>query len=97
MAGRPKKIVESTETVNSEVVSPEVATETTKAPQKVLGGYTDQQILPIENVGVCIIDFFYDGNGNFINGSNTFIPGVKIIETTNEDGSILKTIVHINA
>ncbi len=92
MAGRPKKIVESTEIVNSEV-----ATETTKAPQKVLGGYTDQQILPIENVGVCIIDFFYDGNGNFVNGSNTFIPGVKVIETTNEDGSILKNIVHINA
>lgn len=91
MAGRPKKIVESTEIVNSEV-----ANETTNAPQKVLG-FTDQRILPIQNVGVCIIDFFYDGNGNFINGSNTFIPGVKVIETTNEDGSIEKNIVHINA
>jgi hypothetical protein len=92
MDGIPKKIVESTETVNSEV-----ATETTNAPQKVLGGYTDQRILPIQNVGVCIINFFYDKDHKFVNGTNVFIPNVKYVETINEDGTITNNIVHINA
>lgn len=92
MAGRTKKNVESTETVNSEV-----ALETTNAPQKVVNAYSDQSILPIKDVGVCLINFFYDKNHKFVNGSNVFIPNVKYVETINEDGTITNNIVHINS
>lgn len=83
MAGRPKKNVESTETVNSEV-----ATETTKN----VGIQNDVLFLNIDGVG-CLVNYYFYHNQLPVNMTSTFLPNVKGF--VNENNEI--KFSHINS
>jgi len=84
MAGRPKKIVESTQ---EEVVN-EVTTEVTKD----IGIHNDILFLNIDGVG-CLVNYYFYHKELPVNMTTTFLPNVKGI--VDENNGI--KFSHINA
>lgn len=89
MAGRPKKIVESTGTVNSEV---ELAKENTNIPKPLQLSEIDNHFTNIDGIG-CLVNHFFFFDGNAVNMTTTFLPNIK--GKLNQDGII--EFSHINA
>lgn len=101
MAGRSKKIVESTKQEVSTDIE-DIAVDEAIAKLKKMN-YLEKNssyitdATEIDNVGVIFNTRFFDKDDKFINGNTIYIPGIKVLVIENEDGSIDKKLVHINA